>query len=292
LRNIANCVQLRFSPRVRRAARKAAAVLAASSTNQRDLARALGIGAEVLSDVGIEEVFGRKSAMDATDAAQHTPSPPAPLPRAGEGSGETPVSQAGELRVLWCGELTPRKALSLLIKALARLPRDVPYKLRVIGDGPSRARWERLARRTGVAAHMEMLGKLPRDQVLAEYRWANVFVFSSLRDTMGTVMLEALAYGVPVICLDHHGAHDVVTDECGIKVPVTGPGETIDGLCDALLALARDPDRRRWLSAGALERAEEYVWSCNGERLAAVYRRVLAGAAGRRSPSTDEGAPR
>jgi len=188
---------------------------------------------------------------------------------------------AGEdrtLRIIWCGELTARKALSLLIKALARLPSDVPYELRVIGEGRLRRRWQELAWRVGVAAHMAMLGKLPRPDVLRHYAWANVFVFSSLRDTMGTVMLEALGAGLPVISLDHQGAHDVVTETCGIKIPVTRPEQVIDGLRDALVALARDPERHRQLGAGALVRAEDYVWSRNGERLAAVYRRVLASA--------------
>jgi glycosyltransferase involved in cell wall biosynthesis len=294
LRNIVNSLQLRLSPRVRSAARKAAAVLASSSTNRLDLGRALGIAATVLSDVGIEEIFGREEMVGAEELGR-PPSPPAPLPHAGEGSEEAALRRAGEgseeaalryvgegskeaggLRLLWCGELSPRKALSLLIKALARLPNDVPYALRVAGDGRLRSRWQRLARRTGVAAHTEMLGKLPRPDVLDQYRWADVFVFTSLRDTTGTVVLEALAAGLPVICLDHQGAHDVVTEQCGIRIPVGTPGQVVDGLRDAIVALARDPDRRRQLAAGAMARAEEYSWSRNGEQLAAIYRQVLA----------------
>jgi glycosyltransferase involved in cell wall biosynthesis len=252
LRNVVNGLQLRLSWRVGSAARKAAAVLASSSTNRRDLGRALGIEALVLSDVGIEEIFGREVVVGAKDPGR----PPS-------------------LRVLWCGELSPRKALSLLIKALARLPKDVPYELRVAGDGRLRSRWQRLARRTGVAAHTQMLGKLPRPEVLNHYRWADVYVFTSLRDTTGTVVLEALASGLPVICLDHQGAHDFVTEQCGIKIPLSTPGQVVGDLRDAIVALARDPDRRRELSAGAVARAEEYLWSRNGERLAAIYRQML-----------------
>jgi glycosyltransferase involved in cell wall biosynthesis len=123
-----------------------------------------------------------------------------------------------------------------------------------------------------------MLGKLPRPEVLDQYRWADVFVFTSLRDTTGTVVLEALAAGLPVICLDHQGARDFVTDQCGIKIPVTTPGQVVDGVRDAIVTLAQDPDRRRQLSAGAVARAQEYLWSRNGERLAAIYRQVLAAA--------------
>jgi glycosyltransferase involved in cell wall biosynthesis len=186
------------------------------------------------------------------------------------------------LRIVWCGEFSPRKALSLLIKALAGLPDDVRYELRVIGDGKLKTRWQRLARQTGVAQHAQWLGWLPRAETWEHYRRADVFVFTSLRDTTGTVVLEALAAGLPVICLDHQGAHDFVTEQCGIKIPVTTPKQVIGGLRDAIAALARDRDRRRQLSAGAAARAEQYLWSRHGERLAAIYRLVLAGVKHRR----------
>ena len=55
------------------------------------------------------------------------------------------------------------------------------------------------------------MGWLPHQEAIAQYAWADAFVFSSLRDTTGTVVVEALAAGLPVICLDHQGVHDVVT---------------------------------------------------------------------------------
>jgi glycosyltransferase involved in cell wall biosynthesis len=135
-----------------------------------------------------------------------------------------------------------------------------------------------------------MLGWLPHDETLRQYHWAQVFLFTSLRDTTGTVVLEALAAGLPVVCLDHQGARDFVTDQCGIKVPVTTPGKTIDGLRDAIAALARDPSYRRRLGEGAVRRAERYAWPHNGAQLAEVYRRVLA-AAGVRSKEGRKDAP-
>ena len=248
LRSTANDLQLRHSSRVRAAARRAARVLASSSINRRRLADALGIDSQLLCDVGIEEIAGEPKDFEE--------------PRA--------------IKILWCGEFSPRKALSLLIKALARLPGGVPYQLRVIGDGRLRGRWQRLARRSGVAEHTEWLGWLPRNDTLSQYRWADVFVFSSLRDTTGTVILEALAAGLPVVCLDHQGAHDVVTDECGIKVPVTTPKQVINALRDAIATLAGQPEVRRRMSVAAVERAQQYLWSRNGEALTQVYRDVLA----------------
>ena len=138
----------------------------------------------------------------------------------------------------------------------------------------------RLARRLDIADNVTWMGRLPLQQAIAQYRWADVFVFTSLRDTSGNVVLEALAAGVPVICLDHQGVRDMVTEDCGIKIPVTVPGEVINRLADALMTLAQDRVLWERLSAGALRRVREYEWPRQGERMAALYRNMLDRSAG------------
>jgi len=247
MRSVANRLQLRFSRRVRRAARRAAVLMAANSTVQRDLANAHNVKPTLMLDIGVSEV------------------------------AETPSIRAGHngLRILWCGGLEPWKALPLLLKALARLPEHVAYDLRIVGDGSMKARCRRLARRLGVDHHVTWMGRLTHRRTIEQYSWADVFAFTSLRDTSGTVVLEAFSVGVPVICLDHQGAHDMVTDRCGVKIPVTTPREVIDRLSQAVASLAGDPGRLEKLAAGARLRAREFLWSRRGERLASVYRGVL-----------------
>ena len=177
-RNIFNNFQLRFSRRIKLAACKAASVVAATSTVKRDFARVLGVNTSTISDVGIARI---------TDISR--PLRPAQEP----------------LRILWSGVMQLRKALPLLIDALAQMPHDAPYCLRVLGEGEYLAAWRRLARRRGVDQHIEWLGWMPHEQALQQYAWADIFAFTSLRDTTGTVIAEALAAGLPVICLDHQG---------------------------------------------------------------------------------------
>ena len=202
--------------------------MAATSTVQHDFSRFLGVTPSVISDVGITRI---------TDISR-------------------PLRSAQEpLRILWSGVMQLRKALPLLIDALAQMPRDVPYCLRVLGKGKYLESWRRLARRRGIDRRIEWLGWLPHEQALRQYAWADVFAFTSLRNTTGTVIAEALAAGLPVVCLDHQGAHDVVTEDCGIKIPVTTPREVIGGLREAFVRLARDPAEGERLSRGAVQRA-------------------------------------
>jgi glycosyltransferase involved in cell wall biosynthesis len=150
------------------------------------------------------------------------------------------------------------------------------YELRILGEGRAGRRWRELAQRMGADSHCRWMGWLPYESALLQYYWADILVFTSLRDTCGSVVLEALSHGVPVICLDHQGTADVVTGECGIKIPVTKPKEVISGLQEAIISLARDRKKLESLSHGAIERAREYLWSTKGEEMARIYKRVIA----------------
>jgi glycosyltransferase involved in cell wall biosynthesis len=247
-RNVVNHLQLRLAPRPRRAARRAAALFTSNTTNLRDFARCFRVDSDRLSDTGIQRV----TALD-----------------------EETRRASGRLRIVWSGRLEHRKALHLLLEALHRMPPSVNFELCVLGRGPLEQRWKRLAERLGLNARCRWLGWLPHDQALAEFRRADVFAFTSLRDSMGTVVLEALGAGLPVLCLDHQGAGDAVTSQCGIKVPVRTPRQVISDLRDALVEVAGDVARREAMGRAARRRAEHYLWSRQAEQIVAAYREVL-----------------
>jgi glycosyltransferase involved in cell wall biosynthesis len=246
-RAMLNCLQLRFSRRVRKAARRASLVLAANTTVKRHFERALGRNTDVMSEIGTSVVTGQIGERQHGDA----------------------------LRLLWSGLFQVRKALPLLLKAMATLPDDVRVELRVLGDGGQRRPWQRASTRLGVHDRVEWLGWRPYAEALAQFAWADLFVFTSLRDTTGTVMLEAMANGVPVLAADHQGARDLVTPESGVKVKVGNPQETIESFRNGIVRLARDRLLLAQLACGARRRAEEFLWTRQGERMRDYYRGVL-----------------
>ena len=248
LRNAANCLQLRFDARVRRAARRASVVLAANREVARDLTEAYGIAPLVELETGIQVDSGH---------ARPRRDPDAPL------------------RILWSGRLQPWKALPLLLKALATLAAKTSYELRVLGEGPCLRRWQRLARRLGVDAHVEWVGWPAYAGQLPHYRWADVFVFTSLRDTSGTGLLEALAAGVPIVGLNHQGAADIMSEDCAIRIEVSTPRKTISDIAGAIERLSADRDLLHALSSGATMRANQFSWNRQWEVMRAVYNRAL-----------------
>ena len=249
VRSILSYIELHASPRVRAAAKSAAAIFAANSECQRKLRQVLGVESTLLCDVGTATLSDESL---------------------------RPRSNSEPIRILWAGRLATWKALELLIEALALLPGTVPYELRVIGDGPRCRRWQRLAQRRGISANIRWCGQVSHDQALELFRWTDLFVFTSLRDTTGTVVLEAIAAGKPVICLDHQGTGDVITHECGIKIPVTNRKAVQRELCSAIARLQGDYELCQHLARGARRRAASYLWSLQARRIVEEYNRILA----------------
>jgi hypothetical protein len=246
-RNVLNQRQLRRSGRVLRARNAASAILAANRQVAGDLRATFGV-LPVCLETGV--------------------SPRTDAPRRRRHSGEP-------LKILWSGRLRPWKGLSLLLKALAALPANCDYRLRVLGEGPSQRRWHRIARKIGVAHRVEWVGWPTYSEQLPHYDWADAFAFTSLRDTSGTGLLEALAAGAPIIGVNHQGAADIMTDDCAIRVPVSTPAATVAGVRDAVLRLSADDNCLERLSRGALARAEDFHWDAQWEFMRRIYQQAL-----------------
>ncbi|MDP6446994.1 MAG: glycosyltransferase family 4 protein, partial [Pirellulaceae bacterium] len=244
-RTIANRAQLKFGSRIRAAARRASALLAANSSNLRDL-ESFGVQPRLFPEV------------------HSTPRQPRDAERPDD-----------ELRLYWSGLFTPNKALSIAIKALAQLPPDVNVRLRVAGCGAQEKRWRRLARRLRVDDRIEWLGWLSHEQSLQQFGWADAFVFTSLRDTTGTVVLESLSAGAPVICFDHQGVGDVIDASCGVKVAVSNPRQAVREFAAAIDGLSRSPDQLQRLRRGAERRAAQFTADDQGRSLMEVYQSIL-----------------
>ncbi|QDU90000.1 D-inositol 3-phosphate glycosyltransferase [Pirellulimonas nuda] len=244
-----NSWQLRCSRRVHGAGRRAAYVLTANTAAQQALQKHLGVDSQCDLETGVD-------LPDCPPRELRDPSEP--------------------LRVLWAGRLKTWKGLPLLIRAIAQLPPDRRPIVRVLGQGDREPSWRRLARRHGVADRMQWVGWPTYDAQLPHYRWADVFAFTSLRDTSGTGLLEALAAGAPIVGLDHSGAGDIMTPGCAIPVAVRSPKQAISDFAAALGGLQDDSERLLRLSRGARRRAEDFSWEARAAVMDAVYTECLA----------------
>lgn len=258
-RGVANRLSLRFKPRVRKAAEAAAYILASNSTNQRDYQEAWDRPVDCLLETGLAVVPEADRARFHERLEQHQ-------------RGE----QLRPLRLLWSGELQTRKALPILLRALVQVRSQASFTLTVLGDGAQRDLWQAETQRLGLADLVQFRGRLPFAEAVAAMNQADLFCFTSLRDTSGNVVLEALAAGVPVVCFDHQGAGDMVSASCGVKLPVITPAQAIRDWGNTLVELAADPARLLRLSEGITEQARKFLWDRNGDRVNALYAQLAA----------------
>jgi glycosyltransferase involved in cell wall biosynthesis len=121
------------------------------------------------------------------------------------------------------------------------------WRLFVIGDGPERGNLESLAVRLGASERSIFTGGLPREQVFAYLKSADVFILNSLYEGLPHIILEAFAAGIPVVATSAGGTKEVVEDGVnGLWVP---PGRE-DLLSAAVGRLVSEPDRKAALIAG------------------------------------------
>lgn len=189
-----------------------------------------------------------------------------------------PVRTDDGLLVVTAGKLLPHKGFDLAIEAFAKLAQqDSRPRLAVVGEGAEGDRLRSIAQERSVEDRVDFTGWKDRGDLLHLFREASIFLFPSLRDGGGAVVVEAMASGTPVVCLDVGGPGLHVTEKCGVKVEPADRSTVIRRLGDALLTLARSEQRRRRLGRAARDRAERYLWSRHAERIFEEYRRAVGG---------------
>lgn len=244
-RNIFNIIQRNFLLRARKAATRPNSVLiAATPGNQKWIKDLWNVDAQLICEVGQEinqSLF--------------------------ETARRTKVDYS--LKIIWSGQHTPRKNLSLLLFAMKGI--DFPYELHILGSGTETKKWQNLAVKFRLNKNCHWHGWLEREKAIEIMQTGHVLCITSISDLTSTVTLEALSYGLPIICLDHCGFSYVVTEECGIKIPVDSPINASKKIANSLHLLYENESFRQKLSSGAIKRAGEFSWDKKIAQLDSIY---------------------
>ncbi len=182
-----------------------------------------------------------------------------------------------KFKVLSAGKLLPIKGFSLAIKAFKFFSDKVKdTELKIIGDGPEFPHLKNLVQKLKIENKVQFKKWMSRNEFLKELGNCDLFLFPSLRDGGGQVVIEAMAAEKPVICLDIAGPGFHVQKEWGIKVRPHFPKQAIKEMAEALERLYLNKELRARLGKVARERVEKvYLWDRLGEHLLKIYQRVL-----------------
>src|SRR5215469_13661333 len=157
----------------------------------------------------------------------------------------------------------------LLLRAFASIPKGP--RLRLVGDGPTRASAECLARELGIHEQVDFLGN--RNDVASLLATADVFVLASRSEMLPISILEAMRAGLPVIASDVGGVGEAVThNENGFLVP----SGSVSALAQALTDLTNDYALRlRMGHAGRQRFTDQFLSSAMEKHTRSIYREVL-----------------
>lgn len=183
-----------------------------------------------------------------------------------------PRAAAPPLRALFVGRLVPYKGCDIAIDAAAPALRDGRLQLDIVGDGPELASLRQLAERHGVGARVRFMGRVAPGEVVRHYQASDLFLFPSLREFGGGVVLEALTMGVPPVVVDYGGPGELVDESCGVKVPLAARPAVVAAMRAAIRRLIDEPGRLAAMAAAARSRVDAlFTWQRKAQQVDAIY---------------------
>lgn len=148
------------------------------------------------------------------------------------------------------------KGFKQLIEAVGQASKDgLPIKLEIVGDGDARPELEAWLAPRPEAKFVTLLGRVSDERLAQAYRENDIFCLPSEGEGFGLVFAEAMAHGLPCVCVNAGAAPEVVTDQ--VTGLVARPRD-VDNLAGKFLQLGRDPALRARLSAAARQRVVDF----------------------------------
>jgi glycosyltransferase involved in cell wall biosynthesis len=196
----------------------------------------------------------------------------------------SPPRSAHDVTFGFAGRIERLKGAHILIDsfvAARRQARDI--RLKIAGRGSQKEEVAAAAKAAQVESECEFVGVYDNPEQKGRFmRSLDVFVLPSLTEGTPNTIVEAMAYGLPIIASDVGGIPDMVTPETGIVVPAQSP----KALADAMIRLAFDPDLRAEMGRAAIRRYEK-IFSPKVvlPLMLETYRRVAAMGNGTRAPN-------
>ncbi len=197
------------------------------------------------------------------------------LERFRPGLGRPRSYESGRPIVLFLSRLDSRKGITVMLHAMPHVLRSVPRALLIVaGSGPMDRTARNLALRLGIENSVRFVGRVSATELPAHYANCDVYCSPALGgETLGIVLLEAMASGAPVVASRIPGYDETVRDGVdGLLCPTGDP----ESLARNILAVLTDTELAGRLRTAGLARAREYAWPTIAQRTLELYRETLA----------------
>jgi glycosyltransferase involved in cell wall biosynthesis len=238
---------LRFMPRVRKAIKKADYIFASTPTTYKQLKIIYHKDSYYLPENGILSM---------------------------EYNVPITYNSGNILNLIWVGALCERKALVILLDALAKI-KSQAFCLHIVGSGILSQKLRTYSEKKGLSEKIVWHGRVDRKQVQEIFKNAHLHIVSSLGEGNPTTIWEAMSKGIPTMTLDHCGMSGVVCEKCGIKIPIKSYNQVVNDMAKHIQHIIEHPSTIQKLSEGVLECSKKHMWKDRVAIFDEVYNKLL-----------------
>ncbi|WP_179318036.1 glycosyltransferase family 4 protein [Winogradskyella helgolandensis] len=170
-----------------------------------------------------------------------------------------------EFHLISTGRLTPSKNILTAIKALSLIPSEYKIRYTIIGSGSEKLKIENEILKTKQEQKIEIISEVSRKEILEKLTKCDAYLFPSLREGGSWALMEAMAIGLPVICLKWTGMEIITDYKSAIQLPVSNPEQMPKDMADAIIKLITTPNLINEMGEAGRERIKsEFNWDSKG----------------------------
>ncbi len=184
------------------------------------------------------------------------------------------------VKLLWVGRIEHRKALCLALdcvkKGYEKYGNEFSVSLDILGSGPLLQQMKSYATSLQIDNVITFHGNINFDIVKEFFAKSDIFLFTSVQDTSGNVILEAMSFGMPVIALNHQGAKEILSDGGGVLIKIDDYDATSVSFADAIFFLTKNRADYERLSSEALKSiSSNFTWNAKRKKVISLYNEIF-----------------
>jgi len=245
IREYVNLFQLKYKQRIRKSAKKSAAVIFSTAANKMSFNRCLKVEGPVISEMGFVQKKYKFISNDIRDI----------------------------LDIVWAGNISERKNLRFLIYALSKTENLNKIRLNIVGDGPNSLieGLKNLIRLYGMENNVVWHGRKSREETIKFFEKMHLHAITSLSEASTSVLYEALSVTLPTISLDQDGMRDALKHGSGFLVPISTYEKTADDFARQIDMLITEPTMLMTARYYIEDNYNQYTWEHKIENFLKIY---------------------
>lgn len=176
------------------------------------------------------------------------------------------------INLIITGRLVPFKNVISAVNALEYINSKYNYQLTIIGSGSEKNKIKKAIALKNLSRRVKFISEIKRNEVLTKLSKADIYIFPSLREGGSWALMEAMAIGLPVICLNWTGMEIITDKNSAIQLPVSNPKQMPKDIAQAICELIENPSERFRMGNAARARIKNvFNWKAKGEFMEQLF---------------------